>query len=86
MQDGIAMNHQDYMTGTRQRGAVKFYNTEKGYGFILPDDGTRDMFVHVSSLAVSGLTGLGVGECIEYSVRPDKRTGRPCAHDIRVLE
>jgi CspA family cold shock protein len=70
----------------RQQGAVKFFNSDKGYGFILPDDGTRDMFIHVNELAVSGVPNLDEGDRVEYSVKKDPKTGRPCAHDVKVLD
>ena len=48
------------------RGTVKWFNSQKGYGFIAPQNGGRDVFVHVSAIERAGLTGLNEGQAIEY--------------------
>ncbi len=53
-------------------GVVKFYNTQKGYGFIKPDDGGRDIFVHVTAVERSGIGELAEGQRLSYDVEPDK--------------
>jgi CspA family cold shock protein len=58
-----------------QRGVVKFFNTEKGFGFIQPDDGGRDIFVHISAVQKSGLNDLVEGQSVAFEVEPD-RTGK----------
>ena len=57
----------------RQLGTVKFYNTQKGYGFIKPDDGGNDIFVHVTAVERSGIGALVEGMRISFETEPDKR-------------
>lgn len=64
-------------------GTVKFFNTEKGYGFIRPDDGGRDVFVHVSAVTRSGLGTLAEGQRVSFEVEPDKRGKGPKAIDLQ---
>jgi CspA family cold shock protein len=68
-----------------QRGTVKFFNAEKGYGFIQPDDGGRDIFVHVSAVTRSGLTTLSEGQRVAFDVEPDRMGKGPKAVNL-VLE
>jgi CspA family cold shock protein len=68
-----------------QRGTVKFFNAEKGYGFIQPDDGGRDIFVHVSAVTRSGLTTLAEGQRVAFDVEPDRMGKGPKAVNL-VLE
>jgi CspA family cold shock protein len=67
-------------------GTVKFFNGDKGYGFIRPDDGTRDVFVHVSAVTSSGLSTLNEGQRISFEVEPDKRGKGPKAINLRPAE
>jgi CspA family cold shock protein len=53
-------------------GKVKWFNTQKGYGFIAPDDGGADIFVHISALQQSGLTELRDGQAVEFQIEPGK--------------
>jgi cold shock protein len=64
-------------------GTVKWFNEQKGYGFIQPDDGGRDVFVHVSAVERSDLRGLVEGQKISYEVQADRRTGKESAVDLR---
>jgi CspA family cold shock protein len=57
-------------------GTVKWYNETKGYGFIQPDSGGKDVFVHASALERAGLRGLTEGQKISYDVEADRRTGK----------
>jgi cold shock protein len=67
-------------------GTVKFFNGDKGYGFIRPDDGSRDVFVHVSAVTSSGLGTLNEGQRISFEVEPDKRGKGPKAINLRPAE
>lgn len=58
-------------------GTVKWFNTEKGYGFIGPDDGSADVYVHISSVQRSGLRGLSDGQTIAYELLATDATERP---------
>lgn len=66
-----------------QTGTVKFFNTEKGYGFIRPDDGGRDIFVHATAVERSGLGGLNEGERLAYETEPDRHGKGPKAINLR---
>jgi CspA family cold shock protein len=65
-------------------GVVKFFNTEKGYGFIKPDNGGKDIFVHVSAVQQSGLPGLNEGQTVSFDLEPDKRGKGPKAVNLAV--
>ena len=54
-------------------GQVKFFNTTKGFGFIAPEDGGKDVFVHVTAVQAAGLRGLNEGQRIRFDVEADKR-------------
>lgn len=66
------------------QGHVKFFNAAKGYGFITPDDGGADIFVHISAVEQSGLTTLNEGSAITFDVEPDKKGKGPKAIDLKV--
>ncbi|WP_090594818.1 cold-shock protein [Pelagibacterium luteolum] len=63
-------------------GTVKWFNTQKGYGFIQPDEGGADVFVHISAVQTSGMTGLDEGQKISYEIVKDKRTGKSAAGNL----
>ncbi|MDF1715776.1 MAG: cold-shock protein [Antarcticimicrobium sp.] len=65
-------------------GTVKWFNTTKGYGFIAPDDGGKDVFVHISAVERSGLTGLADNQKVAYELQ-DGRDGRQMAADLKPL-
>jgi len=65
-------------------GKVKWYDPTKGYGFILPDDGGRDVFVHISAVEAAGLSTLIDGQAIQFEVGPG-RNGRQAAENLRLL-
>ena len=67
-------------------GTVKFFNTEKGYGFIKPDDGGKDIFVHVSAVQRSGLTSLNENDRVQYETEADRTGKGPKAVDLQMVE
>jgi CspA family cold shock protein len=54
-------------------GTVKFFNTTRGFGFISPEDGSKDVFVHISAVEQSGMTGLDEGQKVSFDIEPDAR-------------
>jgi len=63
-------------------GTVKFFNTTKGFGFIAPDDGSQDVFVHISALEKSGIRELNDGQKVSFEVATSK--GRTSAVDVQL--
>ena len=68
----------------RTNGTVKWFNTDKGYGFIQPDEGGKDVFVHISAVQRSGLTGLADNQKVEYDLE-EGRDGRQSAGNLQLL-
>ena len=66
-------------------GTVKWYNSEKGYGFIQPDDGGKDAFVHVSAIERAGMSGLNEGQKVSYELIADKRSGKISADKLQAV-
>ena len=64
-------------------GTVKFFNSTKGFGFIQPDDGGQDVFVHISAVERAGLRGLNEGQKISYEIVQDRRSGRSSADNLQ---
>src|SRR4051812_30552205 len=64
-------------------GTVKWFNEQKGYGFIQPDDGGKDVFVHISAVERSGMRGLAEGQKVAYELQADRRTGKESAANLR---
>ena len=65
-------------------GVVKWFNSTKGFGFIQPDDGGQDVFVHISAVERAGLSGLAEGQKISYEVQVDRKRGKSSAENLRV--
>ncbi len=65
-------------------GTVKWFNATKGFGFIQPDDGGKDVVVHVSAVERAGLRELNEGQKLSYDIVADKRTGRSSAGNLKV--
>jgi len=64
-------------------GTVKWYNETKGYGFIQPDNGGKDVFVHASALERASMRGLAEGQKVSYEVEADRRTGKESATNLQ---
>lgn len=67
-------------------GTVKWFNTTKGYGFIQPEDGSNDVFVHISAVERSELGTIDEGDRVAYEIEKDKRTGKSSAGNLRPAE
>ena len=67
-----------------QTGIVKWFNAQKGFGFIQPDSGGNDVFVHVSAVERAGLRGLAEGQKISYEIVADSRNGKSSADRLEV--
>jgi CspA family cold shock protein len=65
-------------------GIVKWFNDQKGYGFVQPDDGSKDIFVHISAVEGAGLRSLKEGQKISFEIETDKRTGKSSAGNLKV--
>jgi CspA family cold shock protein len=66
-----------------EQGTVKWYNETKGYGFIQPDNGGKDVFVHATALERAGMRSLREGQKISYELQTDQRTGRASAVNLQ---
>jgi CspA family cold shock protein len=66
-------------------GTVKWYNTTKGYGFIQPDNGGKDAFVHATAVEASGMRGLDEGQKVEFELQTDKRSGKDSAVNLKII-
>src|SRR4051794_10111436 len=64
-------------------GTVKWFNEQKGYGFIQPDEGGKDVFVHISAVERSGMRGLAEGQKVSYDVEADRRSGKESATNLK---
>ena len=67
-------------------GTVKFFNSAKGFGFIAPEDGGSDVFVHISAVERSGLRDLREGEVVTFDIERDSRSGKAAAANLRVAD
>ena len=66
-------------------GTVKFFNVDRGYGFIEPEDGSKDAFVHISAVERAGLSSLREGQKVSYEVQPG-RDGKSAAENLSIIE
>jgi CspA family cold shock protein len=66
-----------------QAGTVKFFNEQKGYGFIAPDNGGADVFVHISALERAGLRTLSEGQKVSFDTEKDRRSGKMAVANIQ---
>ena len=67
------------------QGTVKWYNEQKGYGFIQPDDGSKDVFVHISAVERAGLRSLNEGQKVTFDLVSDRKTGKSSADNLRTV-
>ncbi len=67
---------------TMQTGTVKWFNAQKGYGFIQPDEGGADVFVHISAVERAGMSNLNEGQKVNFDVVADRRTGKSSAGNL----
>jgi cold shock protein len=68
-----------------ETGKVKWFNGQKGFGFIAPENGGNDVFVHISAVERAGLTGLAEGQKVTYELAVDRRSGKSSADQLRVV-
>jgi CspA family cold shock protein len=66
-------------------GTVKWFNSQKGFGFIQPDDGGKDVFVHISAVERAGMSNLNEGQKLSYELTLDKRSGKSSADQLRAV-
>jgi CspA family cold shock protein len=66
-------------------GTVKWFNNQKGFGFIQPDQGSQDVFVHISTVERSGMSTLNGGQKVSFDVVADRRTGKSAAENLRAV-
>jgi len=66
-------------------GTVKWFNNQKGFGFIQPDQRSQDVFVHISAVERAGMTSLNEGQKVSFDVVADRRTGKSAADNLRAL-
>lgn len=65
-------------------GTVKFYNSQRGFGFVQPDDGSKDVFVHATALERAGMSELAEGQKVEFDTEVDSRSGKTAVANIKV--
>lgn len=68
------------------RGVVKWFNDAKGFGFIAPEGGGADVFVHRSALDKCGMSGLATGDQVEYELRPSPKSGKMAAANLKLIK
>ncbi len=66
-------------------GTVKWFNNQKGFGFIQPDDGSKDAFVHISAVERAGLSTLNEGQKVSFDLVADRRSGKSSADNLRAI-
>ena len=65
------------------KGTVKWFNSQKGFGFIAPEDGGKDVFVHISAVERAGMNGLNEGQKVSFDIVDDRKTGKSAAENLR---
>ncbi len=74
------------MSEEMQKGTVKFYNDKKGYGFIQPENGSGDVFVHATALQRGGLTSLSDGQVVMFNTSVNERSGKTAVDAISIVD
>jgi CspA family cold shock protein len=67
------------------QGTVKFFNAQKGFGFIVQDNGGPDVFVHISAVERSGMRGLAEGQKVSFDIEADRRSGKSAATNLQAV-
>ena len=67
------------------QGVTKWFNATKGFGFIQPDEGGADVFVHISALQAAGLSGLAEGQRVSYELEKDRKSGKTSAGQVALV-
>jgi len=67
------------------QGTVKWFNATKGFGFIQPDDGGKDAFVHISAVERAGMSSLNEGQKVSFDLVSDRRTGKMSADNLKAI-
>lgn len=67
------------------KGTVKWFNSQKGFGFIEPMDGSKDVFVHISAVERAGMSSLNEGQKVSFDLVADRRTGKSSAENLRAV-
>ena len=65
------------------KGIVKWFNSQKGFGFIQPESGNKDVFVHISAVERAGMSALNEGQKVTFDIVADRRTGKSAAENLR---
>lgn len=65
------------------KGTVKWFNSQKGFGFIQPDNGGQDVFVHISAVERAGMSSLNEGQNVSFDIVADRRSGKSAAENLR---
>jgi cold shock protein len=71
--------------GHMAQGTVKFFNAQKGFGFIVQDNGGPDVFVHISAVERSGMRGLAEGQKVSFDIEADRRSGKSAATNLQAV-
>jgi CspA family cold shock protein len=66
-------------------GTVKWFNSQKGFGFIQPENGDKDVFVHISAVERAGMSNLNEGQKVSFEIVADRRTGKSAAENLRAV-
>jgi cold shock protein len=67
------------------QGTVKFFNAQKGFGFIVQDNGGPDVFVHISAVERAGMRGLAEGQKVSFDIEADRRSGKSAAANLQAI-